>query len=443
MKFNPQLFDINSINNGERFVEGDGVTPDAINAPIEAAAMMQSLANNPPDVTDANVVGTPSVEIIANQGNPIFKFSNLKGEKGAPGLRGIQGEKGAQGPQGAKGDQGEKGDVGERGASYTDSALSNVWGDSDIDGYTQKAINGMVYRPNILINGNFKINQRGISSLVGSVDQIEDDFIADCWNYYGKGSISRIGNSLKWSPAIALDETLSQSIKCPIFNSETPLTLSFYGSGQQTLNIHIRIYSASNSVVWAQDFNDVDLDYNGKIISLTTRKLNYDAITKGYKLSISFTPKYIYSDDANDIYLSWIKLEEGSFPTQFISRPYQEELLLCQAYYQEYTYYNGVPIAMVVTPYAGSSNNDTGYGTIPLSTPVIGTPNIEMTGEIYAYKDSDRFSSARVVSISPVARSNNILQFGVYVDKSYFSDKTFCMLIPYGDAKFKFISDFA
>lgn len=42
-KFKPQTFDINSINGGDKFNLGDGISPEAVNAPIEAAAFIQGV----------------------------------------------------------------------------------------------------------------------------------------------------------------------------------------------------------------------------------------------------------------------------------------------------------------------------------------------------------------------------------------------------------------
>ena len=87
--FSPSKIDINTINEGNRFEPGDGVTPDAINGPIEAAAYVQALGTNQPDVTSANNVGTPTVSIEETANGPRFKFSNLKGEQGEQGEQGY------------------------------------------------------------------------------------------------------------------------------------------------------------------------------------------------------------------------------------------------------------------------------------------------------------------------------------------------------------------
>ena len=109
--FIPQTFDINSINGGKRFEESDGITPSAINAPIEAAALLQYLAINSPDYSKADQVGNPTVKIENNR----FVFENLKGVQGE---RGMQGERGEKGEQGERGIRGEKGDRGDSGLAY-------------------------------------------------------------------------------------------------------------------------------------------------------------------------------------------------------------------------------------------------------------------------------------------------------------------------------------
>ena len=85
----PQQIVLSNINGGQQFANGDVVTPEAINSPIQASAYAQALATNQPDVSEAGNVGTPSVSIItAIDGTPRFKFSNLKGERGATGASG-------------------------------------------------------------------------------------------------------------------------------------------------------------------------------------------------------------------------------------------------------------------------------------------------------------------------------------------------------------------
>lgn len=82
----PKKIVLSNINGGKQYAEGEVVTPDAINAPIEASAYAQALATNQPDVSEAGKVGTPTVSIVtASDGTPRLKFSNLKGATGSSG----------------------------------------------------------------------------------------------------------------------------------------------------------------------------------------------------------------------------------------------------------------------------------------------------------------------------------------------------------------------
>lgn len=82
--FTPQKIDLSTINSGNRFEPADGVTPNAINAPLEAVRWFQYLIENTPDTSDAGKEGTPTVSITYDaNGLPRFKFSYLKGATGA------------------------------------------------------------------------------------------------------------------------------------------------------------------------------------------------------------------------------------------------------------------------------------------------------------------------------------------------------------------------
>lgn len=83
-KFSAKKIDFSNINGGYRYENGDAISADAINAPIEAVGLVQSLGETQPDNTEADKEGVASVSIVTdNNGFPKFKFSNLKGKTGA------------------------------------------------------------------------------------------------------------------------------------------------------------------------------------------------------------------------------------------------------------------------------------------------------------------------------------------------------------------------
>lgn len=104
---------IDDYRNGKRFGT-DWVAPTVqqMNNLVGTVSDDDLLVNNlasEPDNTEANNVGTPTVEIIGTGTNKKFKFKNLKGETGATGPQGEQGEQGPTGPQGNTGPQGPVG----------------------------------------------------------------------------------------------------------------------------------------------------------------------------------------------------------------------------------------------------------------------------------------------------------------------------------------------
>lgn len=118
----------------EAFSTATNAASDAMEA-TNTTAEFQDFVNHlvdTPDTTEADNVGTPSVEFVNNVLNGVtykkFKFSNLKGAQG------VKGDTGAQGIQGEKGDKGDKGDTGES-ASITNvtASVDNNVGTPSVD----------------------------------------------------------------------------------------------------------------------------------------------------------------------------------------------------------------------------------------------------------------------------------------------------------------------
>lgn len=71
--FEAKAFKAEDINGGLKFDDGSGITPEAINAPIEAALLMQALAQNQPRMETDNNNKAFYVKIENNQ----FVFVNF------------------------------------------------------------------------------------------------------------------------------------------------------------------------------------------------------------------------------------------------------------------------------------------------------------------------------------------------------------------------------
>lgn len=86
-QFEAKLLSPTDINGGEQYKNGDIVDANAINAPIEAALLIQSLATSDIDVSNAgDPNGVASVSIVRDGNAFKFKFSHIKGDKPVNGL---------------------------------------------------------------------------------------------------------------------------------------------------------------------------------------------------------------------------------------------------------------------------------------------------------------------------------------------------------------------
>lgn len=295
--FNPQKIDLSQINEGVRYENGDGLRAESINSAIEASAFAQSLATNQPDTSGASEVGTPSVSITYGaDGTPRFSFKRLKGEKGDSGL--------------------------DYGAS-----LSNEFGESDVNGYTQKATNSLLHNPNILINGNFDVWQRGTEFS----NKSENFFSADRWRTelgtYISINKTADGLELRGNKSYA---GITQKIETTDFLREQKLTLSVLVKSSYECYgiIRYKKYSATGAQTLASTQKHTGngtwqlLSCTFDFSTLNKEDIEYIVVKfQGVPEAFSFTLKYV-------------KLEVGSVATPCSPRPYAEELAMCQRYYQ-------------------------------------------------------------------------------------------------------------
>lgn len=330
--FTPQTFDINSINDGQKYEFGDSPTPETFNAPIEAAALLQMLATNEPDVSRANEVGKPSVSLEDEEGNPRFVFRQLKGEKG------------------------DKGEVGERGASGTSAVLENENHNSDINGYTQRFVNSNFSNPNLLLNGDFRVNQRGLNEY----RKTGRAYTVDRWSVYVDYASSNYIVTPKSNGGVTIDAT--NSSERVTFRQLLEDHFDYFAG--KTLTASIKI---GNSIYWCTATIPATKPSASSIISYVdlpnsaTLRIFYHE--ENQKISVN-----LYCIAGTKIDVDYMKLEFGSVATPFAPRPYAEELALCQRYY--------IPIVLHGMATVAVANGTLLYPLIPLPTPMRITPSI-------------------------------------------------------------------
>ena len=168
--------------------------------------------------------------------------------------------------------------------------------------------------PNLLINGNFAINQRGKSSYTSS------GYTVDRWrsaNSYGKVQYTNNGITYTASGGTAY---LIQEIEETAMLWGKTITMSMLdGAG----NLHKKTITLPETAPTANA---------GYGQSSSVAGANVRLYYANSKKTLQFT---IDLKDGNILEPVYCKLEIGGIATPNVSRPYAEELLLCQRYYEK------------------------------------------------------------------------------------------------------------
>lgn len=204
---------------------------------------------------------------------------------------------------------------------------------------------------NLLINGDFKINQRG------SVNYISTNtwkYSVDRWRYIGIMSVT-----VNDSGTVTLSKTDNSSAT---YFSQILENVS--GIGDFTLSFSVKSISGT-----LEAYIDSGSG-NSSILSVTTAGV-YNVTSSTGARSVIFR----LQGSTADVELEWAKLERGVKPTPFVSRLPGEELALCRRYYKKYdnTYYIGV----------GMATNDGIVLSLPQEPMRLRSPQLNILGSTY------------------------------------------------------------
>lgn len=205
---------------------------------------------------------------------------------------------------------------------------------------------------NLLINGDFQVNQRGQTSY--STNSTNAIYTVDRWRLQagtGNGSVTLTVNE-DGSVTIS-NQTTVNAYLVQVF--EKAFALNDYTASFEISNkTGIVSFAINDAMDAAQEVN------NG-----------FNAFTgNGSPSRITF-----YLAGGSSMTLRWVKLEQGSIATPFVPRLYAEELLFCQWYYRIFKGSNKY-LGLVRTFSAGTS----GIYEIPLATSMRTTPTISASG---------------------------------------------------------------
>lgn len=176
-----------------------------------------------------------------------------------------------------------------------------------------------VSNPNLLINGNFAVNQRGSTtySCTGNT------YTVDRWMGFSGLSVTKTDGGVTLSNTSSSGGWFQQKLENDY--------LEFAGKAVTiSAEVNGNFYSVSGVIPETEPSSQIDLirtdigDNGGA---------NKDALRLTYlngRLVFNF---YLYANSI--INLSYAKLEYGETATKFIPRLYAEELALCQRYYEK------------------------------------------------------------------------------------------------------------
>ena len=200
-------------------------------------------------------------------------------------------------------------------------------------------IASLISNPNLLINGDFKVNQRGKASYTGSGSRL---YTVDRWAITSSASVSSINTS-----SISVNfSTQYQAIEQKIEDYEK------LKGKMVTLSCKISNVTISSGDQLFLRYNSGDVNGTTKINSDGIYSLTFTVSNSATQLAVQ-----IFSGTGTGIAysfdLEWIKLEIGSLATPYSPRPYAEELSMCQRYYfklvQSNSLFNGFVFSNTVS----------------------------------------------------------------------------------------------
>lgn len=244
---------------------------------------------------------------------------------------------------------------------------------ADCQNFWVRGISTTYSNPNLLINGDFRVNQRGQSEY-NNTNAPTNKYTVDRWIHYINGNYTLTQNS---GGGITV-----------VNNSSTNIDFAqFIENGYELLNNKtVTLSTRINGSIWSVS---ATVTNNGTVYStgiwdngVRRGTLCIQCMTNNrYKV-------YFQVLGGNTFVIDYIKLELGSVATAFIPRPYAEELALCQSCGCIIDATNDIK---VVSTHAYQGTDTEGYRTysnviVPLPQPLRAVPKVS-----FALDSSDSF----------------------------------------------------
>lgn len=176
--------------------------------------------------------------------------------------------------------------------------------------------------PNLLINPDFRINQRGATSYTSAVAQtIKNVYSVDRWYLYGHSLTVNSDKSVTVTPTTYSNGALIQQLGTPV---DGDITVQVYVVGVSgTATVSVGPFDGSSTT-------ELGTLKNG---------LNTFTFSKGIK-------RLVIRVNSGTLTLKYAKVEQGTVATSFIAPNSAEELVKCKRFYNHiyffHVFYSGV-----------------------------------------------------------------------------------------------------
>lgn len=173
--------------------------------------------------------------------------------------------------------------------------------------------------PNLLINPDFRVNQRG-------QNEYSTGYTVDRWYSPGKCSAAPISGGVKLTSTVTASSTTHAFWQ----NFEFPLPPGKYTLSLKAADVTGVWAARIRTVTAAGDYVD---SYYTPRLQAGINSVTVDLSDSEYisAVSIGFTKG---TEAGNSLKLAWAKLEGGSLATPFVPPDYAAELAKCQRFYQ-------------------------------------------------------------------------------------------------------------
>lgn len=241
--------------------------------------------------------------------------------------------------------------------------------------------------PNLLINGDFRVNQRGLGEYSPKTSWGDYTYTCDRWALYGLATAKFSVTTKRLTGQTWFLQTIDD------FEGLLGKTLTFSMKFNQLSNDYINF--TFRKVFTDETKESIDKRFYPSIGNQTIQ-YTFDLPADNEK-TIKRVELIIYQGANGDIEIDYIKLEIGSIATPYSPRPYAEELALCQRYYQ---LLGGRGWGY------GTGTEKTGNFGIPIPVTFRTAPTIYIGNNLYIRGESGNYQASSVTYLG--YSSNNL-----------------------------------